>query len=330
MEDDKRGDRNLAKAEAARRLARLQQGTFWIGTERTLTKRRHYNLVFLHARRKTFPAFADIAEALASVWPWGQYRLNTKDVNKRRVFENEVVMLGTFATETSTDVFDDARIEAQSTGSHQGPRCSQIGIQTFEHAHGLLLRSHGTLDDGLAEHLNGTGKTEAIGIQLLAGGRLHQQAAHRRMGQQQGVEFLQDQFGPATAQGLLADALLIAVRVDGLLDFPAMVVAHTDLLSWCLFGIQQGDKEPRHLAHLRIGERAGTVHARGGDLLHLLGPRRIQGVLNNAHLQRSLQALTRLGIQGGQRTAIREFLLVLGEEALRQASQHLGASRTNG
>jgi hypothetical protein len=45
MEDDKRGDRNLAKAEAARRLACLQQGTFWIGTERTLTKRRHYNLV---------------------------------------------------------------------------------------------------------------------------------------------------------------------------------------------------------------------------------------------------------------------------------------------
>jgi hypothetical protein len=72
MEDDKRGDRNLAKAEAARRLARFQQGTFWIGTERTLTKRRHYNLVFLHARRKTFPAFADIAEALVFVWPWGE------------------------------------------------------------------------------------------------------------------------------------------------------------------------------------------------------------------------------------------------------------------
>src|SRR5438876_9165975 len=34
MEDDKRGDRNLAKAEAARRLALLQQGTFWIGTVR--------------------------------------------------------------------------------------------------------------------------------------------------------------------------------------------------------------------------------------------------------------------------------------------------------
>ncbi len=72
MEDDKRGDRNLAKAEAARRLARFQQGLFWIGTERRLTKRRHYNLVFLHARRKTFPAFADIAAALQEVWPRGE------------------------------------------------------------------------------------------------------------------------------------------------------------------------------------------------------------------------------------------------------------------
>lgn len=72
MEDDKRSDRNLAKAEAARRLVRLQQGTFWIGTERRLSKRHHYNLVFLHARRKTFPAFADIATTLQEVWPWGE------------------------------------------------------------------------------------------------------------------------------------------------------------------------------------------------------------------------------------------------------------------
>src|SRR5713101_5244522 len=72
MEDDKRGDRNQARAEAARRLARLQQGVFWVGTERTLTKRRYYNLVFLHARRKTFPAFADVASVLQEVWPWGE------------------------------------------------------------------------------------------------------------------------------------------------------------------------------------------------------------------------------------------------------------------
>jgi hypothetical protein len=34
MEDDKWQDRNLAKAEAARRLARIQRGVFWIGTVR--------------------------------------------------------------------------------------------------------------------------------------------------------------------------------------------------------------------------------------------------------------------------------------------------------
>lgn len=72
MEDDKRRDRNLAKAEAARRLARLQRGVFWIGTERTMTRQRHYNLVFLHARRTTFPAFADCAAAVHAVWPWGE------------------------------------------------------------------------------------------------------------------------------------------------------------------------------------------------------------------------------------------------------------------
>jgi hypothetical protein len=71
MEDDKRSDRNLAKAEAARRLSRIQRGAFWIGTERHLSKHRHYNLVYLHARRKHFPAFDDIAIALQEIWPIG-------------------------------------------------------------------------------------------------------------------------------------------------------------------------------------------------------------------------------------------------------------------
>src|SRR5437868_14238679 len=86
MEDDKRKDRNLAKAEAARRLARLQRGVFWIGTERTLTKFRHYNLVFLHARRKTFPAFGDIAVALQEVWPWGEVA-SVEEVESRNILD---------------------------------------------------------------------------------------------------------------------------------------------------------------------------------------------------------------------------------------------------
>src|SRR5436309_6084207 len=61
-----------AYAEAARRLARLQHGVYWIATEKTLTRARHYNLVFLHARRQVFPAFADIALAVEEAWPWGE------------------------------------------------------------------------------------------------------------------------------------------------------------------------------------------------------------------------------------------------------------------
>ena len=72
MEDDKRSDRNQARAEAARRLSRIQRGTFWIGTERRLSKHRHYNLVYLHARRKHFPAFDDIAIPLQEIWPIGE------------------------------------------------------------------------------------------------------------------------------------------------------------------------------------------------------------------------------------------------------------------
>src|SRR5260221_269144 len=72
MEDDKRGDRNLAKAEAARRLAHIQRGVFWLGTEHTLTRQRHYNLVFLHARRRPFPACAEIAVALKEICPGGE------------------------------------------------------------------------------------------------------------------------------------------------------------------------------------------------------------------------------------------------------------------
>jgi hypothetical protein len=84
MEDDKRRDRNLAKAEAARRLARLQRGRYWIGTEKLLTRQLHYNLVFLHARRQSFPNFADIAVAIQRVWPWGEVA-SVEEVESRLV-----------------------------------------------------------------------------------------------------------------------------------------------------------------------------------------------------------------------------------------------------
>ena len=72
LERDKRRERNRAKAEAARKVAEQQGGVYWIGTETSLSRTRHANLVFLHARRQTFPAWSELAEALQVVWPPGE------------------------------------------------------------------------------------------------------------------------------------------------------------------------------------------------------------------------------------------------------------------
>jgi len=72
LERDKRQERNQAKAEAARKIAEQQGGVYWIGTEASLSPKRHANLVFLHARRQNFPAWTELSEALQVVWPWGE------------------------------------------------------------------------------------------------------------------------------------------------------------------------------------------------------------------------------------------------------------------
>src|SRR5438128_455118 len=72
LEQDKRRERNRAKAEAACKVTEQQGGVYWIGTEATLSKTRHANLVFLHARRQTFPSWSQLEEALQVVWPWGE------------------------------------------------------------------------------------------------------------------------------------------------------------------------------------------------------------------------------------------------------------------
>jgi hypothetical protein len=72
LEQDKRSVRNRAKAEAARHVATQQGGVYWIGTEATLSRTRHANLVFLHARRQAFPTWPQLEEALQVIWPWGE------------------------------------------------------------------------------------------------------------------------------------------------------------------------------------------------------------------------------------------------------------------
>jgi hypothetical protein len=63
---------SLAKADAARRLAQARGGVFWLGTEDTLSRARHQNLIFLHARRGGFPTFDEIAPRIRTLWCSGE------------------------------------------------------------------------------------------------------------------------------------------------------------------------------------------------------------------------------------------------------------------
>ena len=67
VEEKSRG-RARAKLEAARELTALKGGALWIGTDENLSRRRQQNLVFLHARGLSFPAFAEIAEEIRALW----------------------------------------------------------------------------------------------------------------------------------------------------------------------------------------------------------------------------------------------------------------------
>ena len=73
-ESEKSKGKALVKAEAARRLALLKGGVYWLGTETHLSEHRHQNWLYLHARRQSFPTYAEISSALLAQWPYADMR----------------------------------------------------------------------------------------------------------------------------------------------------------------------------------------------------------------------------------------------------------------
>jgi hypothetical protein len=72
-EEEKRQGQSLAKAEAAQRLAQLNGGVYWIGTDVNLSDRRYHNLLYLHERRQSFSTYEEIASVILKHWPWGDF-----------------------------------------------------------------------------------------------------------------------------------------------------------------------------------------------------------------------------------------------------------------
>jgi transposase len=73
-EDEKSQGRALVKAKAARRLAQIKGGVYWIGTDKNLSERRYQNLLRLQTCRQPFPTYDEIATTILKHWPWGDLR----------------------------------------------------------------------------------------------------------------------------------------------------------------------------------------------------------------------------------------------------------------
>lgn len=71
-----------AKAEAARRLAQIKGGVYWLGTEENLSELRYQNLLYLHARRQTFSTYEEIATTILADWPRGDPRCANEFVQR--------------------------------------------------------------------------------------------------------------------------------------------------------------------------------------------------------------------------------------------------------
>ena len=66
--EEKSREQARAKLDAARALVALKGGALWIGTDENLSRRRQQNLVFLHARGLSFPAFTEVAREIDALW----------------------------------------------------------------------------------------------------------------------------------------------------------------------------------------------------------------------------------------------------------------------
>jgi len=84
-EEIKQGGQAGACAEAARHVASLNHGVYWIATEANLSLRRQHNWLYLHARRQPFATYNEIAATLLAHWPWGEASSVNEWVDRKSV-----------------------------------------------------------------------------------------------------------------------------------------------------------------------------------------------------------------------------------------------------
>ena len=110
----------------------------------------------------------------------------------------EALIGGAFVAEMG-GVLEDARIEAQAARRKQRVGVAQVSQDVLPEAQSGRGRHQRGQQERIAEHVNGMGEAEAVGVQAGLSRRGGHEGAHRVVEQQQAVEFLQHPQRGATA-----------------------------------------------------------------------------------------------------------------------------------
>ena len=189
-------------------------------------------------------------------------------------------MPGVFATEVGKRPFDDARAEAQAARGEEELGFAEVRQQAHRQLRPLADIGDGELKAGRIQHLHGVREAEAIGVQIGVDGGLVHPGPDGRMGQQETIELLGEQFRRRAAHRSGTEALMDFDLVQAQFDFPALMGEWDQFQGWSRFGVKQGGQQAMRLAGFgRLGGARGGQHSEVGS------DQGMQVILDDAHRQ---------------------------------------------
>ncbi len=227
----------------------------------------------------------------------------------------EALIGGALVTEMG-GMLEHAGIEAQAACRQQRGGVAQVSQHLLPEPRLGRSRHQRSQQEGIAQHVNGMGEAEAVGVQVGLSRRGGHETTHRVVEQQQAVEFLQHPQRGTTAQGVSGEAQMDFDLINTQFDLPAFVVAQDERECRRAVGVEQGGDQAMH--RRRVRSAAG---GRVGQLAHRLRHALVQPVLNHAQEERLAQAATGLGCEFDQVGAVAETAQRPGQHAGFQAGQ---------
>ena len=210
-------------------------------------------------------------------------------LEKGKIFDGKKDMIIALDLETRARPFNDARIEAQTPLRQQPILPTEVLGQAGRQISPGGGWQASSQQQSIGDHFNGVGKTDAIGVNVGLLSRFAHQDTQGIMGQEQGVEFLQDRQGALAGQGALGNALMLFDLINHQLDFPSLVIEQAQIQGRREQRVHQSRNQAMDFMHLGIGRGTAMLAVGRGDLLPPLGGLWSQVVTDDPHGQGLVQ-----------------------------------------